>query len=159
MRDGLARRLDRSPPSRHDEIAARGSPLNETYQPPRGLLTKDEIMSEQITHVTDADFDNKVLGSHVPVLVDFWAPWCGPCRVVGPVMEELAETRGQAVKVYKVNVDESTKVASQMGIRSIPTVMLFDGGELQETIVGARPRAHFDKMLDDYLEVKSAGQA
>ncbi len=116
-------------------------------------------MSEQITHVTDADFDNKVLGSHVPVLVDFWAPWCGPCRVVGPVMEELAETRGQAVKVYKVNVDESTKVASQMGIRSIPTVMLFDGGELQETIVGARPRAHFDKMLDDYLEVKSAGQA
>jgi thioredoxin 1 len=115
-------------------------------------------MSETIQAVTDADFDNKVLASDVPVLVDFWAPWCGPCRVVGPVMEELAETHGEAVKVYKVNVDESTKVASQMGIRSIPTVMLFDAGELQETMVGARPRAQFDKMIGDYLKTKSAKQ-
>ena len=115
-------------------------------------------MSEQVDSVSDSDFENKVLGADVPVLVDFWAPWCGPCRVVGPVMEELAEDRGEAVKVVKVNVDESTQVASQMGIRSIPTVMLFDRGELQETMVGARPRAHFDKMLDEYLEGKAASQ-
>jgi thioredoxin 1 len=115
-------------------------------------------MSERVNSVSDNDFDTKVLGAEQPVLVDFWAPWCGPCRVVGPVMEELAEERGDAVKVYKVNVDESTKVAAQMGIRSIPTVMLFDGGELQETMVGARPRAHFEKMLDDYLTQKRLAQ-
>ncbi len=115
-------------------------------------------MSDQVSSVSDNNFDNEVLGADVPVLVDFWAPWCGPCRMVGPVMEELAEDRGQAVKVVKVNVDESTQVASQMGIRSIPTVMLFDGGELRETMVGARPRAHFDKMLDEYLKGKTASQ-
>jgi len=126
---------------------------------PRGPWAEESNMSEHVDSVTDHDFDAKVLGSDVPVLVDFWAPWCGPCRVVGPVMEELADSRGGTVRVVKVNVDESTKVAAQMGIRSIPTVMLFDGGELQETMVGARPRAHFDKMLDEYLKGKSAGQA
>ena len=105
-------------------------------------------MSELIEHITDHEFDTKVLGSDVPVLVDFWAPWCGPCLALGPVMESIAQKREGKVKVVKVNVDENVRIASQMGIRSIPSVMLFQGGELREMMVGARPQIEFEKMLD-----------
>jgi thioredoxin 1 len=108
-------------------------------------------MSENIIHVTDNSFDSEVLKSDVPVLVDFWAPWCGPCLALGPVMESIADKRGGAVKVAKVNVDENTEVASRMGIRSIPSVMLFQGGELKEMTIGAHPEGYFEDLLDRSL--------
>jgi thioredoxin 1 len=100
---------------------------------------------------TDANFEELVVKSDVPVLVDFWAPWCGPCRMVGPVLDEVAaEYKGKA-KVVKVNVDEQTGVAGAMGIRSIPTVALFKGGEVVDLLVGARPKAAFTAALDKVI--------
>ena len=101
-----------------------------------------------VEQVTDADFDREVLEAGVPVLVDFWAPWCGPCLMVGPVVESIAAERGESLRVVKVNVDDAHGVARQMGIRSIPTLMLFSGGEMREMVVGARPKAELDAMID-----------
>ena len=109
-------------------------------------------MSTTVEHVSDADFDSDVLESDVPVLVDFWAPWCGPCLMIGPIVEAVAEARGDAVKVVKVNVDESPEVATRLGIRSIPTIMLFAGGELKEMAVGARPKGDLEAMVDRVLD-------
>jgi thioredoxin len=114
----------------------------------RGADMRRSPMSENVRHITDAEFDAEVLRSDVPVLVDFWAPWCGPCMRLGPLMERIAAERGAALKVMKVNVDESPGVAGQMGIMSIPAVMLFKGGELQQMLVGLRPKADFDRMID-----------
>jgi thioredoxin 1 len=105
-------------------------------------------MSETVQHINDDQFDTEVLRSEVPVLVDFWAPWCGPCVRLGPMIERIATERGAALKVVKVNVDESPNVAGQMGIMSIPTVMLFNGGELQQMVVGLRSKGDFDRMID-----------
>ena len=104
-------------------------------------------MSELIRHVTDQTFDREVLQSDVPVLVDFWAPWCGPCHMIAPTLEAIAQEHPEDLKVVKVNVDENVEVASRMGIRSIPSVMLFRGGELVEMLVGARPKHVFEKMI------------
>jgi thioredoxin 1 len=104
-------------------------------------------MSKQIENITTNDFEEKVLGSDKPVLVDFWAPWCGPCRIVGPVLEDIARENGEVIKVAKVNVDENQELAARFGIRGIPTVMLFDGGQVRETLVGARPRADFESLV------------
>jgi thioredoxin 1 len=107
-------------------------------------------MNESATHpvaVTDKDFAEEVLQSDTPVLVDFWAEWCGPCRVLGPVIESLsAEYEGQ-VKVAKVDVDSSQQIAMQYGIRSIPTVMLFDKGQIVDTIVGVRQKSDYENSL------------
>jgi thioredoxin 1 len=100
---------------------------------------------------TDANFEELVVKSNVPVLVDFWAPWCGPCRMVGPVLDEVAKEYEGKAKVVKVNVDEETGVAGAMGIRSIPTVALFQGGEVVDVLVGARPKAEFARALDKVL--------
>ena len=108
-------------------------------------------MSENIDHITDDTFDNEVLKSDVPVLVDFWAPWCGPCLALGPIMESIARDRAGAVKVVKINVDENARVAGRMGIRSIPSVMLFHEGELKEMMVGSRPQSAFDEMIERVL--------
>jgi thioredoxin 1 len=97
---------------------------------------------------TDANFEELVVKSDVPVLVDFWAPWCGPCRMVGPVLDEVAKEYEGRAKVVKVNIDEETGVAGAMGIQSIPTVALFKGGEVVEVLVGARPKAEFTAALD-----------
>ncbi|MBW2260619.1 MAG: thioredoxin [Deltaproteobacteria bacterium] len=104
-------------------------------------------MSEQIQNVDEKDFESKVMKSDVPVLVDFWAPWCGPCRIVGPVLESLAKEHGGVIKVVKVNVDDNPSLASRFGVRGIPTVVLVDGGTVRETVVGARPRADFEGMI------------
>jgi thioredoxin 1 len=94
-----------------------------------------------VAAVTDASFEEQVLKSAVPVLVDFWAPWCGPCRMVGPIVDEIANELNDKINVYKMNTDENPNVANQYGIRSIPTLMLFVGGEKVDTVVGAVPKS------------------
>ncbi|MGF1486650.1 MAG: thioredoxin [Prochloraceae cyanobacterium] len=101
--------------------------------------------------VTDASFKEDVLDSEIPVLVDFWAPWCGPCRMVGPVVDEIAEQYAGQVKVVKLNTDENPNVASQYGIRSIPTLMIFKGGQRVDMVVGAVPKTTLANTLEKYL--------
>ena len=101
--------------------------------------------------IEEKTFDEKVLQAELPVLVDFWAPWCGPCRMVSPVVEELSEDYDGQVSFFKVNVDEAPKVASRYGIMSIPTLMLFKKGEPVDTIIGFRPKEELKKSLDTAL--------
>ncbi|MBF2097332.1 MAG: thioredoxin [Gloeomargaritaceae cyanobacterium C42_A2020_066] len=101
--------------------------------------------------VTDASFQGEVLDSAVPVLVDFWAPWCGPCRIVAPVVDEIAQEYAGKVKVVKLNTDENPKVASEYGIRSIPTLMVFKGGQKVDTLVGAVPKTSLADTLNKHL--------
>ena len=101
--------------------------------------------------VTDASFQADVLDNHLPVLVDFWAPWCGPCRMVAPVVDELAEEYDGKVAFYKLNTDENPNVATTYGIRSIPTLLVFKDGEVSGQIVGFRPKGDLAKRLDEVL--------
>ncbi len=101
--------------------------------------------------VTDASFKQEVLESDVPVLVDFWAPWCGPCRMVAPVVDEIAEQYAGKVKVVKLNTDENPSVANQYGIRSIPTLMIFKGGQRVDMVVGAVPKTTLANTIEKYL--------
>ncbi|QEI40186.1 Thioredoxin [Dolichospermum sp. UHCC 0315A] len=103
------------------------------------------------TNVTEASFKVDVLESEVPVLVDFWAPWCGPCRMVAPVVEEIAEQYEGQIKVVKVNTDENPNIASQYGIRSIPTLMIFKDGDKVDMVVGAVPKTTLATTLEKYL--------
>ena len=101
--------------------------------------------------VTDSSFKQEVLDSKVPVLVDFWAPWCGPCRMVAPVVDEISEQYKGQIKVVKVNTDENPNVASQYGIRSIPTLMIFKEGQKVDMVVGAVPKTTLASTLEKYL--------
>jgi len=104
-----------------------------------------------IHHFTDANFKIEVLECIQPVLVDFWAPWCGPCHMVAPLVEALAEEQSGKLKVGKVNVDENPAITSQYGIRGIPTLLLFVKGEPQEQIIGAASKAQILEKLVSYL--------
>jgi len=101
--------------------------------------------------VNDATFESEVLQNETPTLVDFWAPWCGPCRMVHPIMEELAAEFTGKVKVVKMNVDESPSVPTRYGIRGIPTVILFKGGQEVDKIVGAVTKNKFSEMINKHL--------
>ncbi|MFN1834541.1 thioredoxin [Balneola sp. MJW-20] len=101
--------------------------------------------------ITDSNFDEEVLNSENPVLVDFWAEWCGPCRMIGPVVEELADEYDGKAKIGKVNVDNNPQVSVKYGIRSIPALLIFKNGEVVDQIVGAVPKTHLVKQLDAQL--------
>jgi thioredoxin 1 len=102
-------------------------------------------MSDAVTIGTDANFDAEVLKAELPVLVDFWAAWCGPCQMIGPVVEEIATAQQGKLKVVKMNVDENNQTPQTYGIMAIPTLILFKGGQLKEKMVGVLPKA---KLLD-----------
>jgi thioredoxin 1 len=108
-------------------------------------------MGQGTKPVTDASFAADVLQSDKPVLVDFWAEWCGPCRLVGPVLEEIASEYGEKLQIVKVNIDENPGVARDYQIMSIPTMSVFSGGQVVKSIVGAKPKAALLKDLAEYL--------
>ena len=108
-------------------------------------------MSENITSVTDMNFEEEVLNSELPVLVDFWAVWCGPCQMIAPTVEYLAENYEEKIKVVKMNVDESMSTPAKYGIMSIPALLLFKNGDVVETIVGALPQDKIVDMLSKHL--------
>lgn len=105
-----------------------------------------------ITNVTDQTFEQEVIDADQPVLVDFWAPWCGPCRMLTPVIEELAAEYKDKLKVVKLNTEDNPQVAMAMAIRSIPAVLLFDGRDIVDAKIGAQPKKAFNKMIDKYLK-------
>jgi len=108
-------------------------------------------MTKNMRVVTDASFEQDVLKAAGPVLVDFWAPWCGPCRMVAPVLEKLADVYEGRLTVAKLNVDENPTVAQTYGIRSIPTIALFKGGEVVDGVLGMAPEGFFREMLDKHV--------
>jgi len=108
-------------------------------------------MAGNVLQVTDDTFDAEVLKSETPVLVDFWASWCGPCRAIAPVVEELSEQYAGKIKVAKLNVDESPKTPGQYGIRAIPTLIMFKGGQVADQITGAVSKSHIEQALQKLL--------
>ena len=108
-------------------------------------------MADNVTEVTDSNFQAEVIESEIPVLVDFWAPWCGPCRMVAPVVEEIAQERGDQLKVVKLNIDENQNTAVQFNVLSIPTLMVFRNGEVAKTVVGAYPKRKLEAELEPVL--------
>jgi thioredoxin 1 len=109
------------------------------------------MSSDSIKHVTDASFESDVLQSGKPVLVDYWAEWCGPCKMIAPILAEVAQDYGDRLQVAKMNVDENSQVPGKLGIRGIPTLMLFKDGELVATKVGALPKAQLTAFIDSHL--------
>lgn len=116
------------------------------------VVKAEEVTTSGVpTVVTDATFETEVLKSDVPVLVDFWAPWCGPCRMIAPLIDQLAEEYAGKLKAVKLNTDESPSVATEYGIRSIPTVMIFKGGQKLDTVIGAVPKSTLTGTIEKYL--------
>jgi thioredoxin 1 len=109
------------------------------------------MAAQAIVNLSDINFDAEVLKADVPVLVDFWAEWCGPCRTVAPVIDALAAQYGGKAKVAKLNVDQNPEISRRFNIRSIPTLMVFKGGELKESAVGVHPKPALEQLLDRYV--------
>jgi thioredoxin 1 len=108
-------------------------------------------MSEKIVNLTDATFDEHVKGSDVPVLVDFWAEWCGPCKMITPVLEEIAEEQAGKIRIAKLNIDDNLDVTRRFDVMSIPTLILFKDGEPQARLVGAKPKGALLQEISAYI--------
>ncbi len=106
---------------------------------------------DHVKELSDRDFETEVLQSTEPVLVDFWAPWCGPCRMVAPVVEEIAKENAGNVKVTKINIDDSPNTAAAYGISSIPTIMIFKNGEISDRFVGVQPKKRLQEAIDQVM--------
>ena len=109
------------------------------------------MASDLIKHVSDASFQTDVLNAASPVLVDFWAEWCGPCKMIAPILDEVARAYSGKLQIAKVNVDENSEVPAKFGIRGIPTLMLFKGGQLAATKVGALSKSQLTAFIDEHL--------
>ena len=109
------------------------------------------MASDAIIEVSDSNFESEVVNSDVPVLVDFWAPWCGPCRAIAPMVEEISASYAGKIKVGKMNVDENQSTTMKFGIRSIPTLIMFKGGEAVDQIIGAVPKSEIEQVVEKSL--------
>jgi thioredoxin 1 len=109
------------------------------------------MSSEQIKHISDASFEVDVIASERPVLVDYWAEWCGPCKMIAPILDEAAKDYGERLQIAKLNVDENPEIAAKFGVRGIPTLMLFKAGSVAATKVGAVSKAQLTAFLDSHL--------
>jgi thioredoxin len=108
-------------------------------------------MGENVKPVSDSEWDQEVLKSGVPVLVDFWAEWCGPCHALAPTVSSIADSYNGRMKVFKLNVDENERTAAKYGVRSIPTLMLFSNGSIKEVVIGNRPKSEIVQILDKHV--------
>ena len=109
------------------------------------------MASDKVSHISDADFEREVLKSETPVLIDFWAPWCGPCRAIAPLVDEVANEYAGRLKVVKINVDDNPQTPSRYGVRGIPNLLIIKGGQVKDQIVGAVPKGHLVRAVDAAL--------
>lgn len=116
------------------------------------VRTEEDVKTEVVGEVTDDSFEELVLKSPVPVVVDFWAPWCGPCRMIAPLIDELQLEYGDKLRCLKLNTDESPSIATEYGIRSIPTVIVFKGGKKMDTVIGAVAKTTLQTTIDRYID-------
>jgi len=110
------------------------------------------MASGNINEFSDDNFDSEVISSDIPVLVDFWAPWCGPCRIIAPVVEEISDSYEGKLKVGKLNVDDNPQTSMKFGIRSIPTLLVFKGGSVAEQIIGAVPKTEIERVVTKVMD-------
>ncbi len=108
-------------------------------------------MSDNITHITDSSFEQEVLQSDVPVLVDYWAEWCGPCKMIAPILDEIAADYAGKLKITKLNIDDNPATPPKFGVRGIPTLMIFKGGDVQSTKVGALSKSQLTAFIDQSI--------
>lgn len=109
------------------------------------------VQSEFLVHLNDANYEELISKADRPVLVDFWAPWCGPCKAIGPVIEEISATYKERAVIAKINVDENQKAASAYGVRSIPTIILFKNGKVFDTVIGLVPKERLEELINKAL--------